>query len=110
MEKGTGALGNVRGRFIRTTSASSEGGPYGNAMGLGIRALVVLLAISFSVWLLRSRAREETAPVTPEPEEGVEEATLLEDEEVVPPGTPSAEDVALREDPPQARNAPRGAG
>ena len=110
VEKGTGALGNVRGRFVRTTSASSEGGTYGNAMGLGIRALVVLLAISFSVWLLRSRAREETAPVTPEPEEGVEEATLLEDEEVVPPGTPSAEDVALREDPPPGEERPERRG
>ncbi len=99
LEQALGTLANVRGRFSTTTSARSEGGASGKAVGMGIVALVVLLIIFLSVWLLRRRVGEETAPVTPVPEEGVEEAALLEDEEVVvPPGAPSAEDVAPRED------------
>src|SRR5215216_5339584 len=52
-----------------------------------VGVLLILVIISLSVWLLRRRTREETAPV---PLEGDEEAVLLEDEEevVVPPGAP----------------------
>jgi hypothetical protein len=104
-----GTLENVRGRFGRTTSAKSEGGAYGKAVGLGISALVALIIISLSVRLLRKRAREETAPVTPEPEEG-SEAVLSEDEVVVPPGPPSAEDVPPREEPPPGEERPEKRG
>ncbi len=59
---------------------------YGNAVRLGFGVLLILVIISLSVWLLRRRTREETAPV---PLEADEEAVLLEDEEeVVPPGAP----------------------
>ena len=52
-----------------------------------VGVLLILVIISLSVWLLRRRSREETAPV---PLEGDEEAVLLEDEEVVvPPGAPT---------------------
>ena len=45
------------------------------------------VGVLLSVWLLRRRSREETAPV---PLEGDEEAVLLEDEEVVvSPGAPT---------------------
>src|SRR5215211_5398765 len=55
-----------------------------------VGVLLVLVIISLSVWLLRRRSREETAPV---PLEGDEEAVLLEDEEVVvPPGAPIPEE------------------
>jgi hypothetical protein len=104
-----GTLENVRGRFGRTTSAKSEGGAYGKAVGLGISALVALITISLSVRLLRKRAREETAPVTPEPEEG-SEAVLSEDEVVVPPGPPSADDVPPREEPPPGEERPEKRG
>src|ERR671921_285589 len=51
-----------------------------------VGVLLILAIISLSVWLLRRRSREETAPV---PLEVDEEAVLLEDdEEVVPPGAP----------------------
>ncbi len=103
------ALANVRRRFGRTSSAKSEGGAYGKAVGLGISALVALIIISLSVWLLRKRAREETTPVTPEPEdEGVE--GVPSEEEMVPPGTPSAEDVAPREEPPPGEERPEMRG
>ena len=52
-----------------------------------VGVLLILVIISLSVWLLRRRSREETAPV---PLEADEEAVLLEDEEeVVPPGAPT---------------------
>src|SRR5215218_8442157 len=52
-----------------------------------VGVLLILVIISLSVWLLRRRSREETAPV---PLEVDEEAVLLEDEEVVmPPGAPT---------------------
>ena len=51
-----------------------------------VGVLLVLVIISLSVWLLRRRSREEAAPV---PLEVDEEAVLLEDEEVVPPGAPT---------------------
>src|SRR5215217_2374833 len=55
-----------------------------------VGVLLVLVIISLSVWLLRRRSREETAPV---PLEVDEETVLLEDEEVVvPPGAPIPEE------------------
>jgi hypothetical protein len=98
----------VRRRFGRTTSAKSKGGAYGKAVGLGISALVVLTVISLSVWLLRKRAREEeTASVTPEPEEGVE---AVHSEEVIPPSPPSAEEASTREEPPPGEERPERRG
>src|SRR5215211_1643358 len=58
-EQALGALENVRSRFGRTPSPKSKGGAYGKGVGLGISALVALILISLSVWLLRKRAREE---------------------------------------------------
>ena len=83
-----GALQKVLGPFRRSTSAEREEVVYGNARRLGFGVLLILLVIiSLSVWLLRRRTREETAPV---PLEADEEAVLLEDEEVVvPPGAPT---------------------
>src|SRR5215204_2101655 len=79
---------NSLGRFRRrSTSAEREDVVYGNAVRLGFGVLLILAIISLSVWLLRSRSREETASV---PLEADEEAVLLEDEEeVVPPGAPT---------------------
>jgi hypothetical protein len=106
-EQVLGVLGNVGKRFGRTTSPRSEGEAYGKAVGLGISALVALMiTISLSVWLLRKRAREEeTAPLTPEPEEGVE---AVPSEEEPAPGPPSAEDVPPREEPPPPGEERRG--
>src|SRR5215211_6356938 len=61
-----------------------------------VGVLLVLVIISLSVWLLRRRSREETAPV---PLEGDEEAVLLEDEEevVVPPGAPTPREEPMPE-------------
>ena len=83
-----GALQKVLGRFRRrSTSAEREDVVYGKAVRLGFSVLLILAIISLSVWLLRSRSREETASV---PLEADEEAVLLEDEEVVvPPGAPT---------------------
>ena len=96
--------GNVRRRFGRTKSAKSEGRAYGQTVGLGISVVLALIVI---VLLLRRRAGEETTPVTPEPEAGVE--AVLE-EEMAPPGTPSAEDVAPREEPPPGEERPESRG
>ena len=58
-----------------------------------VGVLLILVIISLSVWLLRRRSREETAPVTLEADE---EAVLLDDEEVVvPPGAPSPRDEPM---------------
>ena len=87
VEQAIGALERIRRGSARTARAKSEGGAYSKAVGLGISALVALIIISLSVWLLRRRSREEAAPV---PLEVDEEAVLLEDEEVVvPPGAPT---------------------
>src|SRR5215208_3480105 len=60
-----------------------------------VGVLLILVIISLSVWLLRRRSREETAPV---PLEGDEEAVLLEDEEeVVPPGAPTPREESMPE-------------
>jgi predicted ester cyclase len=71
VEQAIGSLEKIRRRSGKTTGAKSEGGAHSKAVRLGISALVALLIISLSVWLLRRRAREETIPLTPEPEEGV---------------------------------------
>src|SRR5215211_2371103 len=74
-----GALQKIFGRFRRSR----------------VGVLLVLVIISLSVWLLRRRSREETAPV---PLEGDEEAVLLEDEEeVVPPGAPTPREEPMPE-------------
>jgi hypothetical protein len=98
------SLQKVLGQFRRSRSAKREEGVYGHAVWLGFGVVLILVIISLSVWLLRRRIREETAPV---PLEAEEEAVLLEDEVVVPPGAPSAEeDVALRENPPPGEERP----
>src|SRR5215217_4081908 len=73
-----GALQKILGRFRRSR----------------VGVLLILVIISLSVWLLRRRSREETAPV---PLEVDEEAVLLEDEEVVPPGAPSPREEPMPE-------------
>ena len=59
-----------------------------------VGVLLILAIISLSVWLLRRRTIEETAPVTLEADE---EAVLLEDEEVVPPGAPTPREESMPE-------------
>src|SRR5215203_2858626 len=112
-EQDIGAVQKVLGRFRRSKSARREEVAHGKAGRLGFVVVLILVIISLSVWLLRRRAREETAPAVPveAEEEAVlldeaavrleEEAVRLEKEEVVPPpGAPSAEDVvAPIEDP-----------
>jgi hypothetical protein len=104
-----GALQKVLGRFRRSRSVKREEVVYGDAGRLGFGVLLILVIISLSVWLLRRRTTEETAPV---PLEAKEEAVRLEDEEevVMPPGAPSAEDVALREAPPPGEERPERRG
>src|SRR5215213_439077 len=109
VEQARDALENVRGRFGRTKRTRHEGRAYGKLGGPGIAVLVLLTIGALAFWLLRRRAREETAPATPAPEEGVEEATPPETE-VVAPGPPSAEDVPQGRHHLRVRNAPRGAG
>ncbi len=90
-----GALQKVLGPFRRSRSAEREEVVYGNARRLGFGVLLILVIISLSVWLLRRRSREETAPV---PLEAEEEAVLLEDEEVVvPPGAPTPREEPIPE-------------
>ena len=100
-EQDVGAVQKTLGRFRTSTSDRREEVVYGSAGRLGVGVLLILVIISLSVWLLRRRTREATAPAVPV--EAEEEAVLLEDEEEVvvpPPGAPSAEDGAPREDPP----------
>jgi hypothetical protein len=99
--------GNVRRRFGRTKSAKSAGRAYGKTVGLGTSLLLALIVISLAVLLLRRRAGEETTPVTPEPEADVEGVV---EEEMAPPGTPSAEDVPPREEPPPGEERPERRG
>ena len=75
-----GALQKILGRFGRSR----------------VGVLLILVIISLSVWLLRRRSREESAPV---PLEADEEAVLLEDEEVVvvPPGAPTPREEPIPE-------------
>ena len=105
VEQARDALENVRGRFGRPNTTRREGRAYGKLVGRGIAVLVLLTIIALAFRLLRRRAREETAPATPAPEEGVEEATPPETEEVAP-GPPTAGDVPLREEPPPDEERP----
>lgn len=109
VEQARNALENIRGRFGRTKRTRREGSAYGKLVGPGIAVLVLLTISALGFWLLRRRAREETASTTPAPEEGVEEATPSEIE-VVPPGPPSAEDVPQGSNHLRMRHSPRGAG
>jgi hypothetical protein len=109
VEQARDALENVRGRFGRTKRTRHEGSAYGKLVGPGIAALVLLTISALAFWLLRRRAREETAPATPASEEGVEEATSPENE-VVPPGPASAEDVSPREEPSPGEERPERRG
>src|SRR5215218_5112266 len=102
-EPDIGALQKVLGRFRRSTRATRREKAvvvvYGNAVRLGfVRLLTLFLTISLTFWLLRRRTREEAAPVPPL--EAEEEAVRLEDEMVMPPGPPSGEGIAPREDSP----------
>src|ERR671910_3745864 len=103
------ALENVREQFGRTKRTRRQGRAYGKLVGPGIAVLVLLTISALAFWLLRRRAREETAPTTQAPEVGVEEATPPETE-VVPPGPPSAEDVLPREEPPPGEERPERRG
>jgi hypothetical protein len=79
-----------------------------NAVRLGVGALLLLMIVSLSFWLLRRRAREEADLATPEPEEGVEAAGP--EEEIVSPAPPSAEEVSPREHPPPGEERPERRG
>ena len=109
MEQARDALENVGERFGRTKRTRREGRGYGKLVGPGIAVLVLLTISALAFWLLRRRAREETAPATQAPEEGVEEATSPENE-VVPPGAPRAEDLPPREAPPPGEERPERRG
>jgi hypothetical protein len=108
LEEALSALGNVRGRYGRSRS-SRRGGrrAYGNAVGLGMGLLAIVMMAGLLFWLLRRGARG-TASVIPEPEEGVE--AVPPEEDAVPSGRPSAEDVPSREEPPpgEERSERRG--
>jgi hypothetical protein len=99
----------MRGRFGRTKRTRRQGRAYGKLVGRGIAVLTLLTIIALAIRLLRRRAREETAPVTPAPEEGVEEATPPEPE-MEPPGPPTVEDVPPREEPPPGEERPERRG
>jgi hypothetical protein len=103
-EPDIGALQKALGRFRRDTRATKREDVvvlYGNAVRFGVAGLLILVTISLAFWLLRRRSREEAAAPVP-PLEAEEEAARLEDGMVVPPGPPSGEDIAPREDPPLA--------
>jgi len=115
-EQDIGAVQKVLGRFRRSKSARREEVAHGKAGRLGFVVMLILVIISLSVWLLRRRAREETAPVPVEAEEEAvlldEAAVRLEEEVVVPPpGAPSAEDVVapIEYQPPLGEERPPGA-
>src|SRR5215204_1245931 len=95
-------------RFAKTTSAKRKGRPYGKGVGLGLGVLLALTVISLAVWLLRRSASDESTSATPEPGESVEAG--LEEQAVVPPDTPSAEDVSPREQPPPGEERPERRG
>ncbi len=107
-EPDIGALQKALGRFRRSTRATRREQLVivyrGNAVRLGFIVLLILVTISLARWLLRRRRREE---VTPAPPLEAEEAMRLEDEMVVPPGRPSGEGIAPREDSPLDDGRPR---
>jgi hypothetical protein len=96
------------GRSKKARKAKSKGGAYGKGVGRGISVLLALIAIALSVWLLRRSAKDESTPTAPEPGEGVE--AVLDEEVVVPPDTPSAEDIRSREEPPPGEERPERRG
>src|SRR5918997_206249 len=102
------ALGNVRRRFGPSRTGRGRGGN-GNAVGVGIGVLAIAGIAVLAFWLLRRRAKG-TASVIPEPEEGLEAMPLQEEEDVAPPGAPSAEDVFPREEPPPGEERPERRG
>lgn len=91
------ALENVRKRFGRPRTGRG-GRAYGDAVGLGIGVLAMILTVSLLFWLVR-RTTGETGPATPAPEEGIVEDTPLE-MEAVSSGPPRVEDISPREEPP----------
>jgi hypothetical protein len=95
-------------RFAKTTSAKRKGRAYGKGVGLGLGVLLALTVISLAVWLLRRSASDESTSATPEPGESVEAG--LEEQAVVPPDTPSAEEVSPREQPPPGEERPERRG
>jgi hypothetical protein len=97
------------GRFGRTKRTRRAGRAYGKLVGRGIAVLILLTSTALAFWLLRRRAREETAPATRAPEVSVEEATPPETE-VVASGPPTAEDAPQGRNHLRVRNVPRGAG
>src|SRR5918997_2658780 len=101
------ALVNSRRRFGPSRTGLGRGGN-GNAVGVWIGVLAIAGIAVLAFWLLRRRARG-TASVIPEPEEGLE-AVPLEEEDVAPPGAPSAEDVFPREEPPPGEERPERRG
>ena len=109
VEQARDALENVREQFGRTQRTRRQGRAYGKLVGRAIAVLTLLTISALAFWLLRRRAREETAPTTPAPEEGVEEPTPPETV-VVPPGPPSAEDVPPREETPPGEERPERRG
>src|SRR5215207_6814275 len=108
-EQNIGALQKLLGRFRTSTSAKREEVVYGKARRLGFGVLLVLVIISLAFWLLRRRTREEPAPAVPV--EAEEETVRLEEEVVVTPGAPSAEDVVapIEDPPPLGEERPPGA-
>jgi hypothetical protein len=101
------ALGNVR-RRVGPSRTGRGRGTNGNAVGVGIGVLAIAVVVMLAFWLLRRRARG-TASVIPKPEEGLEAVPLAE-EDVAPPGAPSAEDVFPREEPPPGEERPERRG
>jgi len=97
------ALGNVGHRFGSSRTGRGRGAN-GSAVAVGIGGLAIAVVLVLAFWLLRRRARE-TASDIPEPEE-VLYAVPLEEEDVTPPGTPSAEDGSPREEPPPGEERP----
>src|SRR5829696_1971327 len=65
VEQARDALKNVQGRFGRIKRTRREGSAYGKLVGPGIAVLVLLTISALAFWLLRRRAREETAPPLP---------------------------------------------
>src|SRR5215213_7612948 len=92
------ALGNVGRRFGPSRTGRARGAK-GNVVGVGIGGLAIAVMVMLAFWLLSRRRARGTASVIPEPEESLE-AVPLEEEDVVPPAAPSAEDVSPREEPP----------
>ena len=107
-EPDIGALQKALRRFRRGTRATRRDQLVivyrGNAVRLGFIVLLILVTISLALWLLRRRTREEVTPVPPL--EAEEEAARSANGMVVPPGPPSGEDIAPREDSPLGEERP----